>query len=263
MLQQLHTQTECLLYLEKLRWNHKVICPYCSSAKTHPAKNEQGRHFCYSCIKSFSVLVATIFEDTRLPLPQWMMVIQQMLKSNQIISSASLAAGVGTTVKTAWLTAMKVRCAMIDTDYDGIQSKTIGIRQSFKGINELLPMKLITLLKQHIKYDKNNSLAIIRSCETQDRETAILPGIYAQQNGTDEKQSFGHIHGAFVKTSIRPYGKSPDAKYLPFYLLEYEYKLRRRNLKKSLFPEFMKHIFHGHTLSLLANDAVKKQDVRA
>lgn len=110
---QFNTQRKCFAYLEKLRWKRKVICPYCDSNKTHKLKNEK-RHHCNNCLRNFSVLVGTIFEHTRLSLPLWFQLIFLMTTSKRGISAKNLMRNVGLPYKTAWLCAMRVRCAMTD-----------------------------------------------------------------------------------------------------------------------------------------------------
>jgi len=99
-----------------------VTCSYCNSNKTIESKSEQGRHYCYDCKRSFTVFVGTIFEGTRLPLPLWFLTIGLMLNSKGGISAQQIKRQVGITLKTSWLTAMKIRCAMIskNTQLNGV-----------------------------------------------------------------------------------------------------------------------------------------------
>ena len=276
MKQQLDTQEGCLTYFEKLRWGKTVICPYCSSEKTHASKNEQGRHFCYSCIKSFSVMVGTIFEDTRLQLPLWIGIIKAMLKNDSNISVKKLSEEFSITPKTAWLTSMKIRCAMIDpnTELQGLlsmdinevnnttTSKKLGkyfvsknknaasplqVRKLNSGTRlkdiELQPVNLIGLLKHYIKYDENEPTLTTRSYNVMDKTIAQITKKYDEKNGTQKKKSLKDNYWSFIKNGIRDDSKSLSAKYLPFYLLEYEYKFKRRNSTAHLFTEFMKSVF--------------------
>lgn len=111
--QQFNSQSKCFAYLEKLRWNRKVICPYCNSRKTYRLKKEK-RHHCKACKRNFSVLVGTIFEHTRLSLPLWFQLIFLMTTSKRGISAKNLMRNIGIPYKTAWYSAMRVRCAMIN-----------------------------------------------------------------------------------------------------------------------------------------------------
>ena len=109
----LNKQEKCIAYLEKLRWNGKVSCSYCGSSKTIPLKSEY-RHHCYKCERNFSVTVGTIFEHSRYPLTDWFHMIWLVLNAKQGISAMQLHRTLECSYKTAWLTAMKIRCAMID-----------------------------------------------------------------------------------------------------------------------------------------------------
>ncbi|MFH2141370.1 MAG: IS1595 family transposase [Bacteroidota bacterium] len=109
------TRAKCYRYLEKLRWGRgKPVCPYCGSKHTVKLKVESFRHHCYNCRKSFSVTVGTIFEDSRLPLPKWFVIAGLITNAKQGISAKEIERNIGVTYKTAWYSAMRVRCAMID-----------------------------------------------------------------------------------------------------------------------------------------------------
>lgn len=107
------TEEKCRLYLEKLRWGKKPVCPYCTSGQTKPLKNEP-RHHCNHCKRNFSVMVDTIFQDTRMPLKTWFRLFTLILNAKKGISAKQLQRDLGVSYKTAWMGAMKGRCAMID-----------------------------------------------------------------------------------------------------------------------------------------------------
>lgn len=109
-----NTQAKCLSYLEKLRWGDTVTCTFCGSDNTVAIKAQQGRHHCNNCKTTFSVLSDTIFEDTRLPLPKWFIIIGMMLNAKLGLSAKEIMRNAGVTYKTAWYTAMRVRCGMIN-----------------------------------------------------------------------------------------------------------------------------------------------------
>ena len=110
-----NTKAKCIAYLEKVRWGKgKPICPFCNS-KNSSKLNELGRYHCNACNTHFSVLVGTIFYDTRLDLPKWFQLITIVVNAKQGISSKELERNIGLTYKTAWLCAMRVRCAMIES----------------------------------------------------------------------------------------------------------------------------------------------------
>ena len=109
-----NTDRKCRLYLEKLRWGKAVICTKCDSSNIVKIKKQVGRYHCNACKTTFSVLSDTIFEYSGLPLPKWFVLIGLMLNTKTGISAKEIQRNVGLTYKTAWYSAMRVRCAMID-----------------------------------------------------------------------------------------------------------------------------------------------------
>ena len=109
------SENKCYHYLEQKRWGNQVICPYCQSAKTSKRKNEH-RFKCLKCNRSFSVLVGTIMEATKLPLIKWFMAIGLILNAKKGISSLQLARDIGVNKNTAWYLQKRIRLAMDEED---------------------------------------------------------------------------------------------------------------------------------------------------
>jgi len=110
-------QETCISYLEHIRWQNEPICPYCESKKNTKRKGTI-RHQCNSCNSSYSVLVGTIFEDTKLPLNKWFFAIALILNAKKGLSSLQLARDIGVNRKTGWYLQMRIRKAM-DQGSDG------------------------------------------------------------------------------------------------------------------------------------------------
>src|SRR5947209_1702850 len=84
------TQADCISHLEKVRWNHKPICPYCKSTRNTATK--QGRRYhCNTCNTSFSVTVGTIFHKTKLDFQKWFVAISLVLNGKKGISARQLS----------------------------------------------------------------------------------------------------------------------------------------------------------------------------
>ena len=115
------TQKKCIEYLENIRWNGNITCTHCGTAGHYSQRKDTNIYHCITCNKDFTVLMGTIFEHSRLPLPKWFLIITLMLEAKKGISSTHLASNAEVTYKTAWLTAMRVRCAMIeDIELSGV-----------------------------------------------------------------------------------------------------------------------------------------------
>lgn len=101
----------CIKHLEYTRWKEGICCPYCQSNNTTKLKYDL-RHHCNTCNTHFSVLVNTIFHDTRLPLQKWFLAIALILNAKKGLSSRQLARDIEVNKNTAWSMQMRIRQAM-------------------------------------------------------------------------------------------------------------------------------------------------------
>jgi transposase-like protein len=109
------TKGKCIAYLEKQRWPNLPICPYCGSVKSSK-KTQEFRHTCNDCGRSYSVLVGTIFESTKLPITKWFVAIFLILNAKKGISSLQLARDLNVNKNTAWFLQKRIRQAMQDNN---------------------------------------------------------------------------------------------------------------------------------------------------
>lgn len=114
------SEETCIRFLERERWNGKVICPYCG--KVHSYKRSDGRYICPHCKCSFSVLVGTIFENTKVPLKKWFMAMYLLSSHKKGISSHQLSRDIEVTQKTAWFMLHKIRTLFVQENelMDGV-----------------------------------------------------------------------------------------------------------------------------------------------
>jgi transposase-like protein len=110
-----NTQGKCIAYLEEQRWFKVPVCPYCNSQRSS-RKTQEFRHTCHNCKRSFSVLIGTIFESTKLPVTKWFMAICLILNAKKGISSLQLARDLQVNKNTAWFLQRRIRQAMKDDD---------------------------------------------------------------------------------------------------------------------------------------------------
>ncbi len=109
----LNTHDKAINYLENIRWNNKPTCVYCSSNKV--CRHHTGttkRWQCWSCHKSFSVTVGTIFHHTYIPLHKWFMLIALMLNAKKGLSACQAARDLGMRRPTVWSMMHRTRKAM-------------------------------------------------------------------------------------------------------------------------------------------------------
>jgi len=282
-----NTQAKCLKLLEKLRWGKIVKCTYCHSTKTSPIKKEQGRHTCKNCKRSFSVFVDTIFEDTRLELPKWFIVITMMLNAKSGIAAKEIQRNIGGSYKTSYYAAMRIRIGMLiketklggmiemDESYFGGKARrrqktednhanlstttnkrgrgtnkvsVAGMVQrkgdvKTKVIEKLTKRNLLYMLKTHAK--KENAILITDGFRSY-RELEKYIDRLEINHSKEFSRGVVHVNTiegfwSYVKNGIKGNFKSISKKYLPFYLVEYEWKFNHRNFKGNEFEKFLKN----------------------
>lgn len=105
------TEADCILHIERVRWQGKPLCPYCGSDRSTPMPKE-SRHHCNNCKTSFSATVNTIFHHAHLPLQKWFVAISQILNAKKGIAARQLGRDLEVNKDTAWFMAMRIRRAM-------------------------------------------------------------------------------------------------------------------------------------------------------
>jgi transposase-like protein len=95
-------------FFEGLRWLNGVQCPYCDSKNIANSKNPMP-YRCRDCRKHFSVRLGTFLSESKLPLRTWLLAINILANSSKGVSSIQLAKMLGTTQKTAWFLAHRIR----------------------------------------------------------------------------------------------------------------------------------------------------------
>ena len=98
----------CKAAIAQERWgNGNAVCPYCGGTHTHLCKS--GRYICKDCQRKFSVLVGTIFENTKVSLVKWFEAMYTVACTKKGVSSHQLARDIEVTQKTAWFMLHKIR----------------------------------------------------------------------------------------------------------------------------------------------------------
>ncbi len=133
---QYSNEDDAYKFLESVRWESEIICPHCKNMGADFIESENGTRKtrtgkityrriwrCQTCKKQFSVLVGTIFEDSRIPLFKWLLAIHELNADKNGISSCELGRKLGITQKSAWFMAQRIRFAMGHT---GLEKKLVG-----------------------------------------------------------------------------------------------------------------------------------------
>lgn len=105
-------ETVCLSYLETIRWEGKLACPYkdCEGDKVYRCKDHKYK--CDKCKRIYSVKVGTIFEGSKLPLQKWYAAIYLITAHKKGISSLQLSRDLSIIQKSAWFVLHRVRYSL-------------------------------------------------------------------------------------------------------------------------------------------------------
>ena len=100
------TEEDCILYLEKLRWNGHIVSPFDAYTKVYKCANHRYR--CKESGKYFNVKTFTLFDNTKVKLQKWFIAIWLVTSNKKEISSLQLSKDINVTQKTAWLMLQKI-----------------------------------------------------------------------------------------------------------------------------------------------------------
>lgn len=191
LIEKYNTQRKCITYLESIRWNNKPVCPYCDSTKSSKKKKEY-RHTCINCGRSYSVLVGTIFESTKLPITKWFVAICLILNAKKGISSLQLARDIKVNKNTAWYLQKRIRQAMQDNN--PILKGIVEIDETYVG-GSLSNKNYFTKLKSG-KYHKTGMEHKIPVLGMIERKGKIVLKVLNKASGIEIKP--------YLKSKIEP-----------------------------------------------------------
>lgn len=110
------TKEAAIAHLEQVRWPDGPVCPQCG-ADTVSRKVERGqadRLQCWSCERSFSATVGTIFHNSHIDLQRWFLLISLMLNAKKGLSAMQAARDLEMRRPTVWSMMHRIRAALVD-----------------------------------------------------------------------------------------------------------------------------------------------------
>ncbi len=125
------TEASCLQYLDRIRWPSGYSCLRCFSKEIW--KMGTGLYRCKKCRYAASVIIGTLFQDTRKPLRTWFQAIWYVVNQKNGVSALGLqkALGLGS-YHTAWEWLHKLRRAMVRNGRDKL-SGIIEVNETVIG----------------------------------------------------------------------------------------------------------------------------------
>src|SRR3954453_1941599 len=110
------TDEQCREYLLKARWPDGFRCAACGHDDAYTLKTKIV-YECVACRKQHSLLVGTIFEQTKTGLGRWFLAVHLVTSSKGGIAAAELRRQLGLgSYGTAWSWLHKIRKAMVRPD---------------------------------------------------------------------------------------------------------------------------------------------------
>lgn len=118
-------------HFKSVRWRNGGFCPYCGTTKVYTLK--ANRYQCAECRNTFSILVGTIFENTKLPLRVWFGAIWLLTNHPKGIASTTLARDLGITQKSAWFVLHRLRYAARTKSFNKPLTGTVEVDETYVG----------------------------------------------------------------------------------------------------------------------------------
>ena len=179
----------CKKVLAQSRWSDgDVVCPYCGGH--HCKTRKDGKYRCPNCGRNFSVLVGTIFQNTKVSLVQWFIAMYLISSHKKGISSHQLAKDINVTQATAWYMLQKIRTLFAQNNCEAFEG-TIECDEVYIGGKE--------------KW-KHKSM---RTPHTQGRSTKTKTPIFGMMernsfiNLDGEEESITYVHAFVVENTNR------------------------------------------------------------
>lgn len=119
-------------HFKSIRWRDGEFCPHCGHDKVYALKRD-GIYRCAQCKKNFSILVGTIFENSKLPLRVWFGAIWLLTNHPKGIASTTLARDLGITQKSAWFVLHRLRHAARTQSFNAPLKGTVEVDETYVG----------------------------------------------------------------------------------------------------------------------------------
>jgi len=269
----------CLEYIFKARFGTEPICPICKKAGFfYKVKNRK----CYACSCGYQIspTTNTIFHKSATKLTDWLFAIYLMSTSKNGVSAKELERHLGTTYKTAWRIAHKIR-GLMKQDNE-ILKGTIEVDEMYVGgsSKNTLRKKRIkkTAVMGMVSREGKSKAQVVEEADTRTAMKFIKKNIRAGSKIISDdsyiyhkvkKLGFSHssirhskdkyvkgniytnsIEGFWsqIKRSIHGTYHSVSPKHLQSYVDEFSFQYNNRFSEMSLFETLLSRLCGQHAL---------------
>jgi transposase-like protein len=133
-----HSEEFCHNFLKDMFWGDKREnrkCPHCGSNHITEFKDFK-KNRCYDCKFEFSIRKNTIFDDSKVSLKKWFMVIYLANSNKKGVNSHAVARQIGVTQKTAWFMLQRIKNASLGAMFKSPFDGTTEIDEVYIGGSE-------------------------------------------------------------------------------------------------------------------------------
>ena len=116
------TEDICKAYYEQKQWGGNPACPHCGNAGKIYRTDRGFKCGEKTCLKKFSVISGTIFENTKIGLRTWFAAMYLISTSKKGVSSLKLAEQLGITQKSAWFVNHRIREMLTDNNNEKFET---------------------------------------------------------------------------------------------------------------------------------------------
>lgn len=214
-----NTQASCVEYLAALRWADGFMCPRCDGKEAW--RSERRLWVCSQCESHVSVLVGTLFQDTKLPLSLWFQLIWWFVGQKSGASALSIQNNFGVgSYRTAWKLLHKLRSCMVLAGRTPLSGK-VEVDEGFVGgeNNKKIVMVAAEVRGKATGRVRMRHIHSRTSKETQEFITdTIEPGstiLSDQYKGYVTIVEKGYAHEAQKRPYSREHASGDDDRLLP------------------------------------------------
>jgi len=188
---ELRTEADAYLYLERMRWGDRPVCPHCGSVREHyflkPANgttrkttrgsaSERRVWKCADCRKQFSALTGTIMHGSHIPVRTWIFVIFEMVSSKNGVAAREIERKYGLASKSAWHMMHRIREAMKRDPLAGLLSGRVVADETWYGGKPSNRKGHDSRGKPKGQHDRTPIMALV-SRETGEVRSQVIPNV--------------------------------------------------------------------------------------
>ncbi len=205
-------ESDCIAYLEKIRWKNGFTCPSCGSIG-NPYRTTRGRLTCPTCGHQTTVTAGTIFHRTRTPLRTWFSAAWYITNQKHGTNALGLQRILDfKSYQTAWAHLHKFRRAMVRPDRERFKGQ-VEVDETYVGGREESVNR--TGVKWIPPFRKSGIRWWIISCSTK------ISNLFPKNPGISSFLSLNtpfSISSLYLETKLNQTSKTGSfIRYIPFF----------------------------------------------